>query len=103
MFAVIGEELGFVGIAVVLGLFLLILVRYLKIASASEDDFAALLLVGLGAILLIHVVVNAGMNLRILPITGIPMPFVSAAASNLLVALIAIGIAESVAVRRRSA
>jgi rod shape determining protein RodA len=69
---------------------------------ASGDDFAALLLIGLGASLLVHVVENAGMNLGILPITGIPLPFVSSAASSLVVVWINIGLVQSVAVRRRS-
>lgn len=102
MFAVIGEELGFVGVSLVLGLFILILYRLLRLAYESEDDFAILSLVGLGSILLIHMVENSGMNLGVLPITGIPMPFVSAAASSLVVAFIIIGIAESIAARRRS-
>ncbi|HEU0051070.1 MAG TPA: FtsW/RodA/SpoVE family cell cycle protein [Patescibacteria group bacterium] len=101
MFAVLGEELGLLGIGVILGLFFLMLFRYLRIASESEDDFAALLLIGLAGIFLIHVIVNAGMNLGIMPITGIPLPFLSAAASYLLVAFFSIGLAESVATRRR--
>ncbi len=101
MFAVLGEELGLVGIGVILGLFLLILYRYIRLAYESEDDFAALLLVGLSAILLVHVIVNAGMNLGVMPVTGIPLPFLSAAASYLLVAFLSIGIAESIATRRR--
>lgn len=102
MFAVIGEELGFVGVTLVLGLFLLVIYRFLRLAYESEDDFAILSLIGLSGILLIHVVENAGMNLGVMPITGIPIPFVSAAASSLVVAYIIIGIAESIAVRRRS-
>jgi len=101
MFAVIGEELGFVGVLVVLGLFLLILYRFIRLAEESGEDFAALLLIGLGAGFLIHIIVNGGMNLGIMPITGLPMPFLSAAASSLTVAFISIGLAESVAVKRR--
>lgn len=101
IFAVIGEELGFAGIAFILGLFLLILYRFIRLGYESEDEFASLLLIGLSGLLLIHLTVNAGMNLGIMPITGIPMPFLSAAASYLLVTFVAIGLAESVAVRRR--
>ena len=54
-----------------------------------------------GAVFLTHLFVNAGMNLGLLPITGIPMPFVSAAASYLLVSMVAVGLAQSIAVRRR--
>ncbi len=101
LFAVIGEELGFVGVVVVLGLFLLIIYRYLRIGMEAEDDYATLLLVGLGATLLIHVVENAGMNMGVLPITGIPMPYLSAAASSLVATFMTLGLAESVAIRRR--
>ncbi len=100
IFAVLGEELGFVGLTIVLALFIVIIYRYLRIAYDSEDDFASLLLVGLGSIFVIHVVVNAGMNLGVMPITGIPMPFISAAASYLVVAFMSVGLAESVASRR---
>jgi rod shape determining protein RodA len=97
----VGEELGFVGIAIVLGLFLYILYRMLRLGYESEDDFAALLLIGLAAVFLVHLIVNAGMNLGVMPVTGIPMPFLSAAASSLMVAYVGIGVAESVAARRR--
>ena len=102
IFAVVGEELGYVGLTLTLGLFLLIIYRFLRLAYDSEDDFAALMLIGLGSILLIHVFVNGGMNLGVMPITGIPMPFLSAAASYLVVTFVSIGFAESVAMRRRS-
>ncbi len=100
MFAVIGEELGFIGISVVLLLFALLFYRLLRIAYDVEDDTASLLLVGLGSMILIHVTVNAGMNLGLLPITGIPMPFLSAAASSIVMMFVSVGLAESVAVRR---
>ena len=101
IFSVVGEELGFVGVAIVLGLFLYILYRMLRLGYESEDDFAALLLIGLAAVFLVHLIVNAGMNLGVMPVTGIPMPFLSAAASSLMVAYVGIGVAESVAARRR--
>lgn len=102
IFSVLGEELGFVGIVVTLTLYGIVLCRLLWIGWTSEDDFAALFLVGTSAILIIHVFVNGGMNLGILPITGIPLPFLSAAASSLLSLFLCIGLAESVAVRRRT-
>lgn len=102
IFSVLGEELGFVGITVTLTLYGIVLCRLLWIGWTSEDDFAALFLVGTSAVLIIHVFVNGGMNLGILPITGIPMPFLSAAASSLLSLFLCIGIAESIAVRRRT-
>lgn len=101
MFAVLGEEWGFTGILVILSVFGLILWRYLMIAEASGDDFATLLLVGLGGIIFIHVTINTGMNLGVAPVTGIPLPFLSAAASYMTVMFMSVGCAESVAVRRR--
>jgi rod shape determining protein RodA len=101
IFAVVGEELGLAGIAFVFFLFGLILVRFIRLGYESEDDFAALMLTGVGAVFLVHVTVNAGMNLGLMPITGIPMPFLSAAASYMLVVFVCVGLAESVAVRRR--
>lgn len=101
IFAVVGEELGLAGIIFVFFLFGLILVRFIRLGYDSEDDFAALMLVGVGAVFLVHVMVNAGMNLGLMPITGIPMPFLSAAASYMLVVFVCVGLAESVAVRRR--
>lgn len=101
IFAVVGEEMGLVGVVFVFIMFFLLLSRFLRLGNESEDDFAAYLLVGIGSMYLIHLSVNAGMNLGLLPITGIPMPFLSAAASNLLVIYACIGLAQSVAVRRR--
>ncbi len=101
IFAVVGEEMGLVGVTFVFVMFFLLLSRFLRLGNDSEDDFAAYLLIGLGSMYLVHLIVNAGMNLGLLPITGIPMPFLSAAASNLLVVYACIGLAQSVAVRRR--
>ncbi len=101
-FAVVGEELGFVGIAFVLGLFGLLFHRFYRVAADAEDDFAALAILGIGALFLVHLTVNAGMNLGIMPVTGIPLPFLSAATSFLVAVSLALGVVESVAVRRRT-
>jgi rod shape determining protein RodA len=101
VFAVIGEEMGFVGITFVLALFLLLFHRLFRIAVQAEDDFASLALFGIGTVFLIHVAVNAGMNLGLMPVTGIPLPFLSSASSFLITAFLAVAVAESVAVHRR--
>lgn len=103
MFSVIGEELGFVGLTIVLGLFGLLLTRFTAIARTAADPFAQILLVTLVSYVTFHLVVNAGMNLGVMPVTGIPLPFVSAAPSSLIVALITVALAQSVAVRRQPA
>lgn len=102
VFSVIGEDLGLIGIGVVLGLFGLLLYRLLRLAMAAGDPFAQLLLIMFIALLAFHLAVNAGMNLGVMPVTGIPLPFVSAAASSLVVAFILIGLAESIAVRHQT-
>ncbi len=102
IFSVIGEDLGLVGITIVLVLFGVLSQRLLLIARLSEDPFAQLLLLCIVALTGFHVLVNAGMNLGVMPVTGIPLPFVSAAASSLVVAFLMIALAESIAVRRPS-
>lgn len=101
MFAVLGEELGFAGLCVVLGLFAFLLYRMIWIGSVSGDPFAALLMIGSSAVMLFHLMINAGMNLGLFPVTGIPLPFASAAASSLISVFVTIGLAESIAVRKR--
>lgn len=101
MFAVLGEELGFIGLAITLSLFTFIFYRFIKIALESSDAFAGILLVGLASIMALHLIINAGMNMGLLPVTGIPLPFTSAAASSLISMFTVIGIAESVAVNTR--
>lgn len=101
-FAVVGEEMGLTGIAFVLGLFGLLFYRFYRVAAESEDDFASLVILGTGTLFLVHLAVNVGMNLGVMPVTGIPLPFLSAASSFLVAVSVAIGLVESVAVRRRT-
>ncbi|MBI4139187.1 rod shape-determining protein RodA [Candidatus Uhrbacteria bacterium] len=103
VFSVLGEELGFVGIVFVLGLFGVLLSRYVRIAASIDDPFPQLLLVALVASFAFHLIVNAGMNLGIMPVTGIPLPFVSAAPSSLVVAFVSVALAQAVAVQRQPA
>lgn len=98
IFAVVGEELGFVGVCVVLSLYGLLFWRLLRIAKKSEDAFAGIMLIGFASMIAFHLLVNAGMNLGIMPVTGIPLPFLSAAASSVVALFICIGFSESVAV-----
>jgi len=102
-FAVIGEELGFIGILFMMMLYGLLAWRFSAVSKASEDDFASLVLFGAGLVFLIHITVNAGMNLGIMPVTGIPLPFISGASSFMVASFLFIGLAESFAVHRRAA
>ncbi|HEU5089684.1 MAG TPA: FtsW/RodA/SpoVE family cell cycle protein, partial [Roseiflexaceae bacterium] len=100
IFAVTAEELGFVGAAVLL-LFLGILIwQALSVAQISRDMFGRLLAVGVAALFLCHTLINVGMNMSIMPITGIPLPFISYGGSFSLTTMAAVGLLESVALRR---
>ena len=98
MFAVVGEELGFVGVGLILALFAAVLIRLLLIGRAAEDQFVGIYCGMIAGMFGMHVLVNAGMNLGIMPVTGIPLPFASAAASSLVAGYLAIGLAQSAAI-----
>ena len=99
IFAVIAEELGFFGVVLILGLLSLIFLRLIKIIQKASDNFARFLVIGVIIFFLGHVLINIGMNLGIMPIIGIPLPFLSYGGSSLLASFTAIGLAQSVAVR----
>lgn len=101
IFTVIAEEMGFVGASIVLSLQALILVRIFRIAQLSRDRFGTLLCIGVFTMLLFHIVQNVGMTMRLMPITGIPLPFVSYGGSALITAMASLGIVQSVSVHRR--
>lgn len=97
IFAVIAEELGFVGVSLVMGLWLLLLLRLLRQARRSPDAFASYLLIGISASLFLQACVHMGMNLGVLPVTGLGLPLVSYGGSSLVFTLLMLGIAESIA------
>lgn len=101
IFAITGEELGFAGAAVLLLFQAILLWQGMTVAAVARDTFGRLIAVGVTAMLLCHIVVNVGMNLSIMPITGIPLPFISYGGSFTLTTFAAIGLLESVALRRR--
>jgi rod shape determining protein RodA len=101
IFAVTSEELGFLGAVALMGLILLILWRMIRVAERARDPFGKLIAAGVTAIILFQSVVNIGMNLGLMPVTGIPLPFVSYGGSSLLTLMLGIGLVESVAMRRR--
>jgi rod shape determining protein RodA len=98
IFSVIGEELGFVGIIVVLTLYFLVLWRLVLIASRANDDFTAYFVVGVALLFFIQVLVNVGAAIGVLPVTGVTLPFLSYGGSSLLMNLLLIGVVESVVV-----
>lgn len=101
IFAVLAEKLGFVGSILLLLLFAVLLLRALVIAYRAQDRFGMFLGVGITAMLLFHMFINVGMNVGLLPVTGIPLPFVSYGGTSLLIGLIGIGLLESIAVRHK--
>lgn len=103
IFTVIGEELGFVGSTIILVLIFFILIRCIYIAKNSRDFFGSMLVIGLAAMIGFHVIENIGMCIGLLPITGIPLPFISSGVSSLITNYIAIGIILSVSMRRKRA
>ncbi|NQT50260.1 rod shape-determining protein RodA [Candidatus Kuenenbacteria bacterium] len=100
IFAVIAEELGLIGVALVLGLWSVIFYRLILIAKKARDDFGLFLVLGIIALLFLHLFINIGMNIGVMPVMGISLPFLSYGGSFLIVCAILIGIAESVAVRK---
>ncbi len=101
IFAVIGEEMGFLGGVVLITFQALLLWQSLSIAGQARDSFGRLIALGIFALLLCHVLVNVGMNLSLLPVTGLPLPFVSHGGSFMITVLAAVGLLQSVALRRR--
>ena len=100
IFPVIAEETGFVGSLVLLALFAFLLFRYLLAAASAADSEGSLLATGIAGLLFFHVFVNIGMTIRLLPITGLPLPFVSSGGSFLLAMFAGLGLVQSVVVRR---
>jgi rod shape determining protein RodA len=96
IYCVIGEEFGFIGAVLVLSLFLVIFLRLLRLASVSKDEFLSLTLIGIISVYLIHLIINVGMTIGIMPVIGIPLPFVSYGGSFLLVDMIMLGIAANI-------
>lgn len=101
IFAVIGEELGFVGSIVILALYLILLYRGVKTAQNARDKFGTLLAAGITSMMAFHVMVNVGMTIGIMPVTGIPLPFMSYGVSALTTNLISVGILLNIQSRRQ--
>lgn len=101
IFAVLAEELGFIGVAALLTLYAFFFYFCLLIIQQAEDDFGALLVVGLASMWICHIFTNIGMTAGIMPITGIWLPFFSYGGNNVLISLIGVGLIFSVSLHRR--
>jgi rod shape determining protein RodA len=97
IFSVVGEELGFVGTLCAILAFGYVLSRLVRLAERSQDPFAGLVLLGIFGAWLVHVFVNIGMTVGVVPITGIPLPFVSYGGTFLFMSWVAVAIAVRVA------
>ncbi len=96
IFSVIGEELGFMGAVILLGLFLWLLSAALAISASSRDLFGALIVIGVMSMWLFQILENMGMTIGIMPVTGIPLPFMSFGSSFMVTNLAAVGLLMSV-------
>lgn len=101
IFSVIAEGLGFVGSFFILALFGLLFWRIIKVMRVAQDDFGVFLTWGILLLIAVQVFINIGMNLGLAPVAGLPLPFISAGGSSLLVNLLAIGILQSIYLRQR--
>jgi rod shape determining protein RodA len=100
IFSVLAEEMGFVGAMVLFLLFGVLLFRIISVAGKARDEFGRLVAFGVGCMLLFQCFVNLGANLTLLPVTGVPLPFLSYGRSALLTNLIALGILQGILIRR---
>ena len=102
IFSAMAEEFGFVGTFLVLAILAFVIYRCLRAARLSRDTFGALIAFGVATLLSFQAAVNIGVNLNLLPATGLTLPFVSYGGSSLLSALLGIGLVESVLIRQKS-
>ncbi|MBI2949035.1 MAG: rod shape-determining protein RodA [Verrucomicrobia bacterium] len=102
IFSVIAEEKGFLGSATLIVLYTVILFTGIKIAGQARDRLGKLLAIGIVTMLFSHVFINIGMNIRIMPVTGIPLPLLSYGGTSVLCSLVAAGILQSIYIYRRS-
>ncbi len=100
IFAVVGEELGFMGSALLLGLYFVIISRGIRIASTAKNLLGSLIAIGVVSMWLFQILVNIGMTIGIMPITGIPLPFISSGGSSLWANLAGVGLLLGIYARR---
>ncbi len=102
IFATTAEELGFLGVAIILGSFLLIIYKLYLIFNGVKDILGSLITIGVASLIVIHIFINVGMNIGVFPITGITLPFLSFGGSSFLSFMIALGLVNSVSAYSKS-
>ncbi len=101
VFSVLGEEIGFVGAVILFSLFALLLLRVLRVAELSRDLLGRLIATGVVIFILLQTFINVGVNIGLMPVTGIPLPFVSQGGSSLITLFIGLGVLQSILIRHR--
>ena len=101
VFTVVAEELGFIGAASLIVLYLLLLLRSANLAMTTDNYFGVLIAGGFTTLIAFHCIVNLGMTMRVMPITGVPLPFFSYGGSSLVAFAICVGLLQSIALRGR--
>jgi rod shape determining protein RodA len=101
IFSVVGEETGFLGAAFVTVLYMVLILRGVRIARRARNRFGSLLVIGLTAVFLYHVLVNVCMTVGLAPVTGLPLPLLSYGGTSLLTSFLQIGLIQNVAMRWR--
>ena len=103
IFSVIGEEMGFVVTAAIVVIYIILITKAIFVAKTAKDDLGSYIAMGIAGIFLFHMVENIGMTIGLLPITGVPLPFVSYGGSSLLTNLILIALLLNISGRRQKA
>lgn len=101
IFAAYAEEWGFVGTVILLGLFAVVLWRIIRIGVRAQDNFSRLYTLGFAALIFTQAFIHIGMNMGVLPVTGLPLPFVSYGGSSLVTLLIGVGIVQNIKINAR--
>ncbi len=101
VFSVLGEELGFIGIVLLLLLFVIVIWRILRAAEMARDTFGQLIACGIATVIAFQVIANIGMNVGLLPSSGVPLPFISYGGSALIALLIGEGVVQNIIIRHK--
>ena len=100
IFSVLAEELGLAGAMVLLALFLILISRLLRAITKAPDSFGQLLIAGIVTLIVVQTFIAIGVNIRLMPVTGIPLPFISVGNASILVLFAALGLAQSILLHR---
>lgn len=101
IFSICGEEYGIVGMFILIGIYFLFMTKLIEIATTSKDLHGSLIVIGILSMFLYQFIQNIGMTIGIMPVTGVPLPFVSYGGSSMLMSMLSIGLIENVASKRR--